>query len=106
MFAFPFQAFAILAPIAYWYFMRQYGYYANNVLGPRFYYFDYINAAKHLGTQIAIGYAVCFFALATFGFYQKTTKHRASAVGCFFLAALSVVDLIIMPNCGFAVATS
>src|ERR1022692_2608643 len=96
---FPFQAFVILAPIEYWYFMRLYGYFANNVFGPRLYYFDCINAAKHLGAQIAIGYAICFFALVIFGFYQKAMKHPASAFGCFFLAALSVIDLIIMPNC-------
>jgi hypothetical protein len=103
--AFPFQAFVILAPIAYWYFMGQFGHYANNVW-PRYYSFDYIGAGKHLSTQIGVGYVICFLASVIFGFYHKAAGHRVSAYASFFFAALSVVDTMIMQYSIFAVATS
>jgi hypothetical protein len=104
--AFPFQAFVILAPIAYWYFMGQYGHYANNVLGPRYNSFNYIEAGKHLSIQMGVGYVICFLALMIFGFYHKAAGHRMSAYASFFFAALSVVDTMIMQYSIFAVATS
>jgi hypothetical protein len=105
-FEFPFQAFVVLAPISYWHFMRLYGYYANNVFGPRHYSFDCIAAGQHLRALTAAGYLLCFLALMGFGFYHRAAKHRTRAYVSFFLAALSVVDLMIMPLSTFAVATS
>jgi hypothetical protein len=86
--------------------MRQYGYYANNVFGPRYYSFDCMAAGKHLTSLIMVGYLVCFFALMVFGFYHRAAKQRVSAYVNFFLATLSIVDLFIIPYSVFAVATS
>ncbi len=106
VFEFPFQAFVVLSPISYWHFMRLYGYYANNVFGPRLHSFDCIAAGKQLGALTAAGYLVCFLALLGFGFYHRAAQQQTRAYVSFFLAALSVVDLMLMPFCGFAVATS
>ena len=106
MLAFPFQAFVILAPIAYWFFMGLYGHYANNVFRPRYYSFDCIAAGKHLTSLTAVGYLVCFFVLMAFVFYHEAAKQQPSAYLSLFLAALSIVDLFIIPCSGFAVATS
>ena len=86
--------------------MRSYGYYANNVFGPHYSSFDYIGAGKHLSNLIAAGYGVCFFVLMAFGFYHGAAKRWSSAYVSYILAALSVVDLMIMPFSIFAVATS
>ena len=106
VFEFPFEAFVVLSPISYWQFMRLYGYYANNVFGPRRYSFDCIAAGKQLGAVTAAGYLLCFLALLGFGFYHRAARRRARSHVSFSLAALSVVDLMLMPFCGFAVATS
>ncbi len=106
VFEFPFRAFVVLAPISYWHFMRLYGHYANNVFGPRQYYFDCIGAGKHLTHQTVAGYLICFFVLAGFGLYHIAARHRASAFMDVLFAALSIVDLLIMQFSIFAVATS
>jgi hypothetical protein len=105
-FEFPFQAFVVLAPISYWLFMRLYGYYANDVSRPCLYSFDYMGAGQHLSTLTAAGYLLCFLALMGFGFYHRAAKRRTRSYVSLFTAALSVIDLIIMPLNIFAVATS
>ena len=106
VFEFPFQAFVVLAPISYWHFMRLYGYYVNNVFGPRLHSCDGIAAGQHLGALTAAGYLLCFLALMGFGFYHRVARQRKRAYVSFLLAALSIIDLMIMPLSIFVIATS
>jgi len=105
--AFPFQAFVILAPIVFWYFMRLYGgCLDSNGSHPIYARFDYMHAMKDLANQILIGYLFCFVALLAFGLYQRAVGHRVSAKVDFVLAALSIILMFVTPNLIPAISTS
>jgi energy-coupling factor transporter transmembrane protein EcfT len=105
--AFPFQAFVILAPIVFWYFMGRYsGCLDSNGSHPVYARFDYGHAMTGLADQILVGCLVCFFVLLAFGFYQRAIGHRVSARVDFVLAALSIILIFVIPNMIPAVATS
>jgi hypothetical protein len=83
---FPFQAYVILGPASYCYWLHIWPH--QGEVGP----------LNDFGHQLSAGYLLCLLVLATIGFRQLVLEHGRKAYVNLGLAALSLLLICLTPN--------
>jgi len=78
VFAFPFQAYVILAPVSYYYLLHIWPHRGE------------VGTLNNFAGELSFGYLICFLVLLAFGLSRKAAGHRLSAYVSLFLSALSI----------------